>query len=203
MTNVALVEDHEMVIEGLTALLTSDDRFNVVGTATTVERFRAAIGSWDADVVIADYRLPDGKGTELVTHTKAPVLLISGTVGPGVIKDAVQAGCAGFVGKHQSVRDLADNVAIVANGGSVFPADELRRLNDPARAAHASLTARELEVLRELAVARTVPEIARDFHLSQHTVRNHVRSLLCKLQARSQLEAIVNAVRAGLVELED
>lgn len=193
-----------MVLEGLLAILAKDERFKIVGTASTIADFKANADAWDPDMIVADYRLPDGKGTELASTTSTPLLLISGAGGATVVHEAVRAGCAGFVSKQESSRNLANSITIVADGGSVFPAADLRTItSNSQRFDYQPLTARELDVLRLLVRARSVPEMADDLALSHHTVRNHIRSLLMKLQARSQLEAIINALRAGLVDLDD
>lgn len=198
---VGLIEDHDLCREGLIALLSADERFDIAGTGASLTEYRDT-QPWDADVLVADYRLPDGKGTELADEAGCPVLIISGATAHGVLDDAVRTGCAGFASKFQSVIELAEKIVVVANGGTVFPADAIRRVVDPpASAQFTPLTARERDVLEYLAEARSVQEISGALHLSQHTVRNHVRSILTKLHARSQLEAVVNAVRMGLLDL--
>ncbi|MEL7156980.1 MAG: response regulator transcription factor, partial [Actinomycetota bacterium] len=189
--------------DGLVALLTADERFEVAGTAGTVDDFRARVGIWQPGVVVADYRLPDGKGTDLVAHTTAPVLIISGSDGPRPFEDAYESGCAGFVSKTSNVDHLTDTVMLIAAGGTVFPRRAVRSHGLSAGAGrYTTPTAREIEVLRLLAQARSVQQIADELVVSPHTVRNHVRSILTKLDARSQLEAVVKAVKLGLVDFD-
>ena len=199
---VGMVEDHDMVRESLVAMLSADDRFDVVGTASTVREFRSVVGAWNPDVILADYRLPDGKGTEFAADTAAPVLLLSGSHRLGVLDEAVRAGCAGFASKTQSIDELARKIVVVAHGGTSFPSDVFRRvLEGQGQHPYTPLTSREAHVLQLLAEANSVSDISEQLGLSPHTVRNHVRSILTKLNARSQLEAVVNAVRAGLLEI--
>lgn len=200
---VGLVEDHGMVLDGLVAVLSNDPRIEVVGTAVTVEDFKANVACWNCDVVVADYRLSDGKGTDIVPATTAPVLLMSGIAGPVALQDAFRSGCAGFISKSNNVDQLADTVLVVARGGTVYPAEISKGdTGDGRPVPEQRLTARELHVLSLLADTKTVTDISRHLNLSSHTVRNHVRAILLKLGARSQLEAVVIAIRAGIIDVD-
>lgn len=195
------------MLDGLVAVLGREEQFEVVGTSSNLADFSSSISDWDPTIVVADYQLPDGSGTEMpgLLHemkSNVPVLLISGLERSRILDEAVAAGCAGFVSKSLEAKSLVEAIRTVAAGGSVFPAAVLRRqarsdLTQPGE----SLTLRERELLKLLANSKSVDEIAIDLGLSAHTVRNHVRSILSKLHARSQLDAVVIAVRAGLVEI--
>lgn len=205
---VGLVEDHGLMLEGLVAVLSADPRFEVVGTATSLADFTKRASLWAAGVVVTDYALPDGTGAEVARHVRsaAPgtaVLMISGVERPTFLEEAIEAGCAGFVSKVLGSTELADAIMTVARGASVFPVGALRRLASPdLTRPGATITHREMEVLRLLASARSAPEIAEMLSVSTHTARNHIRSVLTKLGARSQLDAVVMAVRWGLVAIE-
>lgn len=187
----------------MVAILSADDRFEITGTASSVAGFRTAFPGWNPTVVVADYRLPDGKGTDLVALSDKPILLISGMNGPAVLQDALESGCAGFASKSLPAADLVRAIVAVEQGATVFPTEVLEQVSTAERRGRGrELTAREIEVLELLAQARPVPEIATELTVSLHTVRNHIRSVLMKLQARSQLEAVVTAVREGIVQIE-
>lgn len=195
------------MLDGLVAVLGGEDKFEVVGTANNLTEFAGSIFEWDPTIIVADYQLPDGSGTKIpgLLHemqSNVPVLLISGLERPRILDEAVEAGCAGFVSKSLEAKSLIEAIRTVAAGGSVFPAEVLRRqaLTDLTQPGE-SLTLRERELLKLLANSKSVDEIALELELSAHTVRNHVRSILSKLHARSQLDAVVIAVRAGLVEI--
>lgn len=105
--------------------------------------------------------------------------------------------------KGKGSRELVSAVRAIAGGAAVFPVELLanasrRVANRPGN----DLTSREVHVLELLAKARTTTEIANELSLSQHTVRNHLRQVLTKLQARNQLEAVVIAIREGLVTID-
>ncbi len=204
---VLLVEDHEMVLEGLAGLLAEDPTVEVVGTATTVERARELLIELEPDVVVADYQLPDGTGADLVADAEANnlasyVLIISGLPNEDLLSHVVGSGCAGLISKGASGQDLIDAITVVSRGATVYPATLLQHLN---RAQHEArgfeITERELQILEYLAGGSSVDDIAVDASISVHTVRNHIRALLTKLSARSQLEAVVIGVQNGLIEI--
>ncbi|MFP4235521.1 MAG: LuxR C-terminal-related transcriptional regulator, partial [Nitriliruptoraceae bacterium] len=156
-------------------------------------------------------RFPDGDGISEIAALRercpqVSVLILTASTAVDVLAAAFHAGAAGFVTKTEPAEHLLDAVRRVARGEAAFGAEDLTRLAnylatngtvevDP-------LTAREHEVLAGLARGRTTTQLAEDLVLSQHTVRNHVRSILSKLGARSKLEAVLIAVRRGLVTLD-
>lgn len=206
---VLLVEDHEMVARGLESALNAEDDIEVVGHAASADEGVTRFDVLAPDVVVMDFRLPDSSGTDatrriLERHPEAVVLLLTGFDDSGVVAAALDAGCSGFVTKDASIENLTGAIRAVARGAAVFPADQLARaLRPAAREPHvgADLTGREREVLTMLAGGASTEEIAHQLFLSLHTVRNHVRNILTKLQARTKLEAVINAARAGLVDL--
>jgi DNA-binding NarL/FixJ family response regulator len=203
---VLVVDDHPMVRDGLAAVLRDEPDLEVVAVASDVAGAREEIERHRPDVVITDYLLPDGTGLDVARFATgahgSKVLLISAVTDGSVIAGAVQAGCSGFVHKGLETPELAEAVRSAADGGAVFPASALRRLvREEQPRVGTDLTEREREVLRLLAHPMTATEIAEELHISFHTARNHVRAVLGKLHARSQLEAIVIAVRHGLIDL--
>jgi DNA-binding NarL/FixJ family response regulator len=205
---VLLVEDHQMVARGLQAALAEEPDLEVVGLASSVEDSVSSYRDLHPDVVVMDYRLPDGEGTDATRRIRtvdeeAPVLLLTGADDPSVVSEALDAGCSGFVTKDRGLEELASAIRSVARGAAVFPAGLLARaLHPPAPyAVGDDLTSREREVLTLLANGRSTDELANELFLSLHTVRNHVRNILTKLHARTKLEAVVIAARAGIVDL--
>lgn len=201
---VVLVEDHDMVREAMVAALAVYTDVEVVAAGASLAEGRELIDALDPDVVVTDLRLEDGDGTELVAAAARrplppPVLLITGTDDHRGVEEAIGTGCAGFVSKAQGFDRLVDAIRVVAAGGAVFPADLLGATLRPEPDDPERLSERELEVLQLLAEARTVDEIAEALFISPHTVRNHVRQVLTKLGAHSQLEAVVIAARRRLV----
>lgn len=206
---VVIVDDHAMVRESIGMALGRAPELEVVGSAASVREGEALVLDLSPDVAVLDYALPDGTGIDLATavhEMEPPVRTIILTANEGVqaAAEAVAAGCSGFVRKSADLDDLADGVLRVHCGEALFDAQTLSAaigwLNRP-KAAPVGLTGRELDVLRCLAEGRTTVEISELLYLSHHTVRNHVRNILGKLDARSQLEAVVIASSMRLVSV--
>ena len=206
---VVIVEDHVMVAEGIVALLESAPDIEVVGVAGTVEDGFRFVDSRQPHVALIDYRLPDGDGIELTRAIKArwadvQVVMVTGEEGPGLLNQAIDVGCSGFIGKGRDITMVIDAIRAAAQGEAVIPPDLLARLLPRLRGAEtqfgADLTAREREVLQALALGRTTKQIADELFISVVTVRNHVQNVLSKLDAHSKLEAVTIALREGLVE---
>jgi DNA-binding NarL/FixJ family response regulator len=207
LVRVLLVEDHEMVATGLRAVLDAEPDIEVIEWARTGAEAMKAYKARRPDAVVMDYRLPDTTGTKVTSKLRdldprVRVLLVTGLERKrGVVAEALEAGCSGFVSKERSVAELSAAVRAVANGAAVFPADLLASVTRTPEALPSELTAREREVLSLLADGCTTDEIQQRLFLSLHTVRNHVRNVLNKLHARTKLEAVVIAARSGLVDL--
>lgn len=205
---VLVVDDHPMVRAGLAAVLQSEPDIDVVAVASDVAGACEELDRHRPDVVVTDYQLTDGTGFDVARFAArnhgSRVLLISAVVDGGVVGEAVEAGCSGFVHKGDESPELPQAVRSIALGGAVFPASTLRRLvRLERRTIGDDLTGREREVLRMLARPLTVNDIADALDISIHTARNHVRAVLGKLGARSQLEAVVIAVRHGVIDISE
>lgn len=202
---VAVVDDHAMVRDGLVAALRADPLIDVVGAAGSLAAAVELVGALNPDVAVVDLDLGDGTAAQLPallpTGSTTRIVIITGMDDRAGLDAAVSAGCAGFVGKGRGLDHLIDAVRAVAAGASVFPADLLSKVLRGDRPIPTPLTDREQEVLELLARAHTAEQIAERLHLSLHTVRNHIRSILTKMNASTQLEAVVNAARAGIVTI--
>lgn len=208
---VVIVDDHEVVALGLKALLSEEDGISVVGTATTVERATDVISELKPDVALVDYRLPDGSGLDVVTalrsvETPPGVVMVTAAADRRVMSQALDAGCLGFLSKNADHRDLVASVRAAAKGESHFTPDVVRHLSHVRRFEQFDmdeLSNRECEVLQLSAMGKGPEAIAEELYLSLHTVRNHIRNAMTKLQAHSKLEAVVKAARLRLITLDD
>jgi DNA-binding NarL/FixJ family response regulator len=205
---ILVVEDHDLVAESLRRALSEEDDFEVVGVVDTVRAAVRAAVELRPDIVVMDYRLPDGTGSEATALIKAAlshteVVMLTGQATGATLAEALEAGCSGFVTKDGSFVDLVHTLQAVIAGEVRVPqylvselATELRPRSPKLGS---DLSTRELEVLRMLAAGRSTAEMVEELHLSIHTVRNHIRNILAKLQSRSRLEAVAVATRLGLV----
>lgn len=209
---VVVVDDHAMVAEGLSVLLDEEPDLEIVGTAASVAETMDLVERSHPDVVLIDYRLPDGDGAtataEIVTRwPSTKVVMLSAAGGGELLARALEAGCAGFLAKERCGQEVAAAVRAAQRGESLIPTAALtgllERLRRSGQGGGNELSARELEVLRLLATGKSTEAISDRLFLSGHTVRNHVRNILSKLGAHSKLEAVAIAARDGLVSLDD
>jgi len=206
---VLVVDDHLLFAHALQEALDVDPGIHVVAVAQTIERAVGLLSTGDVDVVLLDYRLPDTRGISGITSVLAAapgatVVLVTAVEDEQVLLSAIEAGCAGFVTKTADISELRAAVHKAAAGEALIAPAVLRRLL--ARIARLqtqrgkNLTAREREVLSLLVEGLTNADIAERLFLSVYTVRNHVQSILVKLDAHSKLEVAAMAVRDGLLE---
>lgn len=207
---VMIVEDHAMVAEGLDAVLSGEPGLEVVGVATTGDEARTMASARKPDVVLMDHRLPDADGVEvageLLDALRLKVVVLTADPRRQVLVRAVEVGCSGFLDKARGIGDVVRAVRAAHTGEAVLtPAVVARFVRSRSDGAPPTvpLSPRELELLRALASGRTTGELAGQFVLSIHTVRNHVRNILTKLSARSKLEAVAIAAREGYLTMSD
>lgn len=195
MTRVLLVDDHRSFTDLLALGLGVEPDLVVSGVAHTADGARAALARGRHDVAVLDVRLPGG-GLELLPAVHAAgcrALVLTAHPRPEPARRARDAGAAGFLGKEVPLAGIVAAVRAVAAGGTA---------HGTLVVAVPHLTPRELDVLGGLAGGHDVTRIAAGLALSVHTVRDHVRAVLGKLDARTQLEAVVVAERLGLVALD-
>lgn len=213
--NVLLVEDHRLMFEGLSSLLAEYPDINVLGVATTVADAVEKASLLKPDLVLMDYRLPDGDGAQASERIRAAdpeiaILFLSADPSESAMMRAVEAGGAGFVSKAASAEVLVSSIRKAAAGEFLLEAATMARLlerkrrDQSAASARAQLaadiTAREREVLRLMARGLDNFEIADELRIGYGTVRGHVRGVLEKLGAHSRLQAVAEARKAGLVD---
>lgn len=205
---VLLVDDHDLVLESIHRALDAEPDLQVTGAVSTAADALSAVRDLAPDVVVMDYLLPDGTGAEaaaqlLAEHPGTQVVMLTGRSSGATLANALEAGCAGFVAKEGRFSNLVRAIRTVANGEISVPQDLIDDLAAHLRPHPATLgddlTEREFEVVRLLARGASTADMVRELTISIHTVRNHIRNVLGKLQARSRLEAVAIATRLGLV----
>lgn len=207
-----VVDDHEVVRQGLVALLDRREGFEVVAQAGTMAESVAAAARHEPDLVIMDVRLPDGSGIEACREIRAAnpatrVVMLTSYPDEEAVLSAIIAGASGYLLKQIRGRDLVSALESVGRGESLLdPAVTEKILERVRRAASGSatdeladLTAQERKILLLVAEGKTNKEIAAEVFLSDKTVKNYVSSILSKLnlQRRTQAAAFVAKHRLG------
>jgi DNA-binding NarL/FixJ family response regulator len=213
---VIVVDDQELFRRGLIMLLSVEDGIDVVGEASDGVAATELAASAVPDVVLMDVRMPKRSGIEACITIKdaapsAKILMLTVSEEEADLYEAVKNGASGYLLKDASIDEVAQAVALVADGQSLISPsmatkllDEFKQMSVIGRrqdVAAPRLTERELEVLRLVARGLNNRDIAKDLFISENTVKNHVRNILEKLQLHSRMEAVMYAVREKLLDL--
>ncbi|HEX9098837.1 MAG TPA: response regulator transcription factor [Candidatus Dormibacteraeota bacterium] len=205
---VMIVEDHQMVTDGLAALMEGEPDMIVVGTAGSLAESVERAVEQAPDVLLLDYRLPDGTGAEAGARIRelrpdAKLIFLSRDDSDTVRIAAMEAGASAFVHKSRAAAEVMETIRAVASGRNLFTPQVIATLLSQRKATSEQvqrLTPREREVLRMVATGQSSRAIAARMGISYATVRTHIRSLGHKLDVHSKLEATVKARELGLVD---
>ncbi len=204
---VLIVEDYRVVAEGLTALIDQQADMKVVGLAGSVAEAVPAATELGPDVVLLDFRLPDGTGAEAASairenRPEAKLIFLTREDSDAARFAAVQSGASAFIHKSKAASEVVDAIRDVARGRMLITPRTIATLLAKRRGIEAqllSLTRREREVLALMAEGLSSRSVAAKLGISYTTVRTHIRSLGSKLGVHSKLEAIVKAREMGLI----
>jgi DNA-binding NarL/FixJ family response regulator len=201
---VLVADDHAVVRRGLRTFLEVQDDIEVVGEAADGDECLTEAARLTPDVILLDLSMPGRNGIEALREMqgsgiKSRVLVITSFTDPAVVTPAVRAGAAGVVYKDVAPNDLAAAIRSVHAGHVLLPPDVAAALMAPDAAGRAGvLTARERDVLVQIAAGRSNREIARALSLAEKTVKTHVSNVLMKLGVADRTQAALYAVRHGL-----
>jgi RNA polymerase sigma factor (sigma-70 family) len=203
-----IVEDHQVVAEGLAALINDQADMKVVGHAGSVADSIARATELKPDLVLIDFRLTDGTGADAAAgirqvRPETKLIFLTREDGDAARFAALEAGASAFIHKSRAAQDVVDAIRTVAGGASLFTPRSIAQLLNTRREMDTQLerlTPREKEVLRLMADGMSSRDIATTLGISYTTVRTHIRSLGSKLGVHSKLEAIVKARELSLVE---
>jgi len=207
-TRVLIVEDHQVVADGLSALINDQEDMTVVGTAGSVSDSISRATELMPDIVLMDFRLGDGTGADAGTairqvRPETRLIFLTREDSDTARFAALEAGASAFIHKSRAAQEVVEAIRTVAGGGSLFTPRSIATLLNKRREAESQLerlTRREKEVLRLMAEGTSSRDIADKLGISYTTVRTHIRSLGSKLGVHSKLEAIVKARELALVE---
>jgi len=214
LIRVLLVDDHQLLTDALAGLLGREPDIEVVGVAASLGDVRR-LGRLTADVVLMDYRLPDGTGAEATREIKArrprtKVIMLSAVADDETVLDAIRAGVDGYLTKDRASHDVVGAVRAAHAGEILLPRSvvfeiaqrvALARRDAASRNVVEQLTPREVEVLLALAEGLSSREICERLYIAPNTLRTHVQNIMTKLRVHSKLEAVAFALRQGMIEV--
>jgi DNA-binding NarL/FixJ family response regulator len=210
---VLLVDDHQLLTGALAKTMAHEADIQVVGVAGSVGEAKA-LARERLDVVLMDYRLPDGTGAEATRAIKARwpaarVVMLTALNDDETVLESIQAGADGYLTKDRAAEDVVQAVRAAYAGETLLPRSVIveiarrvavaRERGDERRIVE-PLTPRELEVLRALTEGLSTPEICDHLFIAPNTLRTHVQNIMGKLRVHSKLEAVAFALRYRLVE---
>jgi DNA-binding NarL/FixJ family response regulator len=206
--SVLIVEDHQVVADGLAALINDQKDMIVIGQAGSVSEAIARATELNPDVVLVDFRLTDGTGADAglgirQVRPDTKLIFLTREDSDAARFAALEAGASAFVHKSRAAAEVVEAIRVVARGGSLFTPRTISALLNKRREAESQfekLTPREKQVLRLMAEGAASRDIASKLGISYTTVRTHIRSLGSKLGVHSKLEAIIKARELALVE---
>ena len=210
---VLFVEDHQLLAEALAAMLAREPDMEVVGTAGSVADAKV-MARERVDVVLMDYRLPDGTGADATRAIKARwpaarVVMLTAVKDDETVLESIQAGADGYRTKDRAADDVVQAVRAAYAGETLLPRSVIVEIARRVAAARERgddrklvepLTPRELEVLRALTDGLSTPEICEKLYIAPNTLRTHVQNIMGKLRVHSKLEAVAFALKNRLVE---
>jgi DNA-binding NarL/FixJ family response regulator len=209
---VLVVDDQQLFRSGLVKLLENDPRIDIVGDTEDGAEAVKLIPSLRPDVVLMDVRMPNMDGLEAAqritaAHPNVKVLMLSGFGAESQVIHALNAGASGYVVKDSPLEAIVTSILAVVAGGQVLSetiADRVLSMisgGPPNKTMYDGLTQREVEILRLLATGVANKQVAFRLKISDKTVRNHISHIYEKLNIFDRSQAVLYAVKKGLVEV--
>ena len=213
MIRIAIVDDHQLVREGVRAMLADDPDFQIVGERDSAEDIADFVSETRPDIVLLDARLPGFSGPEAcrilgITHPDVRVIILTVYFDDELVEESIRAGARGYVIKDVERFDLKQSIRAVYRGEAVVSPAIAQRLMDRVRGDANStagaanipvLNERQTQILRLISEGYSNKEIAKRVHLSENTVKSHVQDIFAKLDVRNRVEAAITAARQGLI----
>jgi DNA-binding NarL/FixJ family response regulator len=207
-TSVILIDDHELIRQGLRRAFERDPDFEVLGEAGSGGEAREKVQALTPDVVIVDVRLPDINGLELAKELRAGnprlgIVILTMYSGDEQLFGALEAGASAFVAKDAPAEDIVAAARHAAVSPRAFTAsdlaDAMRRRLEPSGP---RLSPRENDVITRLAMGLSVSQIAGELFISESTTKTHISKIYEKLGATNRAQALMTALRLGLIKQE-
>lgn len=223
MTKIVIVDDHQLFREGVKRILDFEDSFDVVAEGDDGQDVIRLYNEYQPDVVLMDINMPQKNGVEatselLEKYPDAKVIILSIHDDESYVSHALKSGALGYMLKEMDADEIVEAIKIVAAGGSYLHPKvtknlvaEYRRLSErenkgsfhqtEIRRPFHLLTKRECEVLQLLTDGQSNRAIGETLYISEKTVKNHVSSILQKMNVNDRTQAVVTAIKNGWVEV--
>jgi DNA-binding NarL/FixJ family response regulator len=201
---ILVADDHFIVRMGLIALVNTEPNMVIVGEAADGSQAVDLFGKHKPDLVLMDLRMPIKDGIEATIEIRshdpnARVLMLTTFDGDTDIYRALQAGAQGYVLKNATGQELIPAIQAVASGQRWIPKEIAKRL--ASRKLFEELTQREVQVLQFLVKGLANKQIGEHLNISEHTVKDHLKSVFGKLQVEDRTEAVTAAIQRGIIHL--
>lgn len=206
MIRILIVDDHPAIRVGLTSMLETQSELEIIGSASGGEEALAILQKTAVDVVLLDLRMPGTNGIETIlrmksaAHTACVIILTSFDTDEDIY-GAVRAGALGYLLKDTSLKEMVDAIRTVHAGKKYIPREIATRLAD--RMMRPDLTARELEILKMVSRGLTNRDIGHAPGISSFTVKNHVNSIIEKLEVGDRTEAVTISIQKGIIKTDN
>lgn len=206
LIRILIVDDHPVVRAGLTSMLGTQAELEVIGSASSGVEALEIIRRNPPNVILLDLRMPGLNGIDLLLAIKKSgsssraIVLTSYETDEDIYR-AVQAGAQGYLLKDTPLKEMLEAIRTVDAGKRYIPRQIAQRLAE--RMMRTELTARELEILKMLAKGPTNKQIGHALGISDYTVRNHVNSIIEKLEVSDRTEAATTAIQRGIITVDE
>lgn len=215
MIRVAIIEDHQILVDSLGLMLRYEQDMEFLGAASSLSDGQILVENCSPDVLLLDVGLPDGNGLDMIpqVNTASPdtnIIVLTSLSDEPTLMRVVDSGISGFVSKDSQLSDLLETIRKAADGEIVMPTSLLMgllmRLPRDKAAAYKDergwerLTIREQEILELLAKGKSGNEIAEELHIAPLTVRTHIRNMMSKMGVHSRLEAVAFGLKNGIID---
>jgi two-component system NarL family response regulator len=203
---VLIADDHPVVRTGLTSMLSAQQQVEVIGTVSNGRDALAAVQEQLPDILLLDLRMPGMDGIETLRalkplHVATRVIILSSYEADEDIYRSVQEGAMGYLLKDTPKAQMLEAITAVHSGKRYIKGQIASRLAE--RMLRSSLTTRECEILEMIAKGLTNKQIASILNISDNTVRNHLNSIMEKLEVSDRTEAATTAIQQGIIRLPE
>ncbi len=205
--NTLLVDDHALIIDGLSALLAENPDINIVATATSANFALSYLEQQDFDLLITDYNMPDMSGLALIQRAKSiqptlKIVMLSMHDEPHLVREIMTAGVDAYILKKYACQELYLALQAILNNRQYWSTEvtkALVRLNSEIVVPNNDLTEREMDVLKLLALEHTSKQIAEKLFISERTVETHRKNLMRKTNSATAIGLLKYALSNHLV----